>query len=114
MKVIESSDTVKFPENVKFVLKNRLVKVTGPRGTLARDFNHLNIEIAQEGPKMIRVRKWFGIRKELAAIRTVCSHIENMIKVSIQKIEQNLLNILYRASLSDFVTRCVPCMPISQ
>ncbi len=32
------------------------------------------------GKKKIRIRKWFGIRKELAAIRTVCSHIENMIK----------------------------------
>jgi len=26
------------------------------------------------------VRKWNGIRKELAAVRTVCSHIDNMIK----------------------------------
>ena len=81
MKLIESSDIVKFPEGVKFVVKNRLVKVTGPRGTLTRDFRHLNIEITQEGPLTLRVRKWFGIRKELAAIRTVCSHIENMIKV---------------------------------
>ena len=80
MKLIESSDTVKFPDNVKYVLKNRTVKVTGPRGTLTRSFQHLNIEIMQESPKLLRVRKWFGIRKELAAIRTVCSHIENMIK----------------------------------
>jgi len=81
MKLIESSDTVKFPEGVKFSVKNRLVKVTGPRGTLTRDFRHLNIEITQEGANILRVRKWFGIRKELAAIRTVCSHIVNMIKV---------------------------------
>ncbi|CAK5091566.1 unnamed protein product [Meloidogyne enterolobii] len=80
MKLIESSDTVKFPEGVKFSVKNRLVKVTGPRGTLTRDFRHLNIEITQEGANILRVRKWFGIRKELAAIRTVCSHIVNMIK----------------------------------
>jgi len=80
MKLIEASDTVKFPENVKFVLNNRLVKVTGPRGTLSRDFRHLNIEIVREKHNLLRVRKWFGIRKELAAIRTVCSHIENMIK----------------------------------
>lgn len=90
MKLIESSDTVKFPDNVKFSLKNREVKVTGPRGTLTRDFRHLNIEIAREGPKLLRVRKWFGIRKELAAIRTVCSHIENMIKVSTLLIFQSI------------------------
>ena len=29
----------------------------------------------------LRVRKWFGKRKELASIRTVCTHIKNMIKV---------------------------------
>lgn len=81
MKLIESSDTIKFPEGVKFQVKNRIVKVTGPRGTLTRDFRHLNIEITQEGSNILRVRKWFGIRKELAAIRTICSHIENMIKV---------------------------------
>ena len=87
MKLIESSDTVNFPEGVKFSLKNRVVKVTGPRGTLTRDFRHLNIEITQEGANVLRVRKWFGIRKELAAIRTVCSHIENMIKVGFCRIK---------------------------
>ncbi|KAK3100514.1 hypothetical protein FSP39_021140 [Pinctada imbricata] len=30
--------------------------------------------------KTIKVEKWFGKRKELAAVNTVCSHIENMIK----------------------------------
>ncbi|KAL3070183.1 hypothetical protein niasHS_000235 [Heterodera schachtii] len=80
MKLIESSDIVKFPDNVTFALNNRVVTVKGPRGTLKRDFRHLNIEIMRENPKLLRVRKWFGIRKELAAIRTVCSHIENMIK----------------------------------
>uniref|UniRef100_A0A183C221 Large ribosomal subunit protein uL6 n=1 Tax=Globodera pallida TaxID=36090 RepID=A0A183C221_GLOPA len=80
MKLIESSDTVKFPDNVTFTLNNRVVTVKGPRGALKRDFRHLSIEIVREGSKMLRVRKWFGVRKELAAIRTVCSHIENMIK----------------------------------
>lgn len=80
MKIIESSDTVKFPPEVKFVLNKRSIKVTGPRGTLLRNFSHMNIEILRDGPNLIRVRKWFGLRKEIAAIRTVCSHIENLIK----------------------------------
>ena len=80
MKLIESSDIVKFPENVKFVLNKRMVKVIGPRGVLTRDFRYLNIEIVREKSNTLRVRKWFGTRKELAAIRTICSHIENMIK----------------------------------
>uniref|UniRef100_A0A1B0G7C4 Alanyl-transfer RNA synthetases family profile domain-containing protein n=1 Tax=Glossina morsitans morsitans TaxID=37546 RepID=A0A1B0G7C4_GLOMM len=28
----------------------------------------------------LKVEKWFGSKKELAAVRTVCSHIENLIK----------------------------------
>ena len=30
--------------------------------------------------RLLRVEKWFGTKKELAAVRTVCSHIENMLK----------------------------------
>jgi len=80
MKVIESSDIVKFPEGVTYTLNNRVVKVTGPRGTLTRNFRHLNVEITREGNQQLRVRKWFGVRKEIAAIRTICSHIVNMVK----------------------------------
>uniref|UniRef100_A0A915B398 Large ribosomal subunit protein uL6 n=1 Tax=Parascaris univalens TaxID=6257 RepID=A0A915B398_PARUN len=80
MKVIESHDTVKFPEGVKFSINKRRVTVRGPRGSLTRDFRHVNMEIERIGKDTIRVRKWFGIRKEIAAIRTICSHIENMIK----------------------------------
>lgn len=79
MKTIEASDIVKFPPGIRFVLNKREVKVIGPRGALVKNFNHMNVEILREG-NILRVRKWFGLRKELAAIRTVCSHIENMIK----------------------------------
>ncbi|VDD86189.1 unnamed protein product [Enterobius vermicularis] len=80
MKVIESSDTVTFPPGVEFTLNRRIVTVKGPRGTLKRDFGHQSVEMERVGKDKIRVRKWFGIKKEIAAIRTICSHIENMIK----------------------------------
>ncbi|KHJ98063.1 ribosomal protein L6 [Oesophagostomum dentatum] len=80
MKLIESHDTVTFPDDVTFTVKNRVVHVTGPRGTLKRDFRHLHMEMERVGKNQLRVRKWFGVRKEIAAIRTVCSHIQNMIK----------------------------------
>lgn len=28
----------------------------------------------------LQVAKWFGKKKEIAAVRTVCSHVTNMIK----------------------------------
>ncbi|KAK6024653.1 hypothetical protein OSTOST_09531, partial [Ostertagia ostertagi] len=44
MKLVESNDTVDFPDGVTFTVKNRVVHVTGPRGTLKRDFRHLHME----------------------------------------------------------------------
>lgn len=29
---------------------------------------------------IVNVEKWFGKRKEVAAVRTVCTHITNMVK----------------------------------
>merc|ERR1712080_325170 len=57
----------------------RVVTVKGARGTLDKSFRHLAVDIFMPDPKTITVEKWFGKRKELAAVRTVCSHIKNMI-----------------------------------
>merc|ERR1711955_2355 len=39
---------------------------------------HLNVDISKVNKNTIKVEKWFGLRKELAAVRTICSHITNM------------------------------------
>ena len=31
-------------------------------------------------PPQLRVDKWWGNRKELATVRTICSHVQNMVK----------------------------------
>ena len=69
-----------FVDAVKVKVKARVVTVTGPRGSLKRDFGHMAVDIIKMSPKALKVEKWFGIKKELAAVRTVCSHIENMMK----------------------------------
>ena len=61
-------------------VKSRKVIVKGPRGILRRDFRHMAIDIKKTKPDTLLVEKWFGNRKELAAVKTVCSHVENMIK----------------------------------
>uniref|UniRef100_A0A8C5VUM4 Large ribosomal subunit protein uL6 n=1 Tax=Microcebus murinus TaxID=30608 RepID=A0A8C5VUM4_MICMU len=68
-------------KNVDITLKGRTVIVKGPRGTLQRDFNHINVELSLgKKKKRLWVDKWWGNRKELATVRTICSHVQNMIK----------------------------------
>lgn len=80
MKIIHSSQTVKIPKDVFLKVSSRKVTVRGPRGILRRDFRHVQVDMKKEGKDKLVVVKWFGIRKELATVRTVCTHIENMIK----------------------------------
>lgn len=80
MKQIVSNQTVKIAKGLTVTVKSRLVTVKGPRGVLKRSFKHLALDIRMASPRMLKVEKWFGTKSELAAVRTVCSHIENMIK----------------------------------
>lgn len=64
--------------SVTVQIQSRKVKVTGPRGTLERDFKHVDMDLKIVGGKFIRVDIWFALRKQLASVRTVCSHIDNM------------------------------------
>jgi len=56
----------------------------------------MSVDIKKIGKNQLLVEKWFGIRKELAAVKTVCSHIENMMK-GVTKVSFSTLmkNILY-------------------
>merc|ERR1712026_264557 len=56
-------DLTKFGDAVKMTVKGQVVTVSGPRGTLKRDFSHLKVELKKTGPP---------------ALRTVSSHINNM------------------------------------
>ena len=77
-------------------VKARKVKVTGKLGQLERDFKHISMECrvmtiepekADDGnvvdgskeSQAVQVDLWFATKKQLACVRTVCSHIENMI-----------------------------------
>ncbi|CAG0894956.1 unnamed protein product, partial [Cyprideis torosa] len=61
-------------------INSRVVIVKGPRGVLRRNFRHCHLHIHKPKPKVVQVDKWFGTKKEVAGVRTICSHIENMIK----------------------------------
>merc|ERR1712020_193804 len=80
MKIINTHQTVTVPEGVDVSVKSRVVTVKGSRGVLTKSFKHLALDISMPDKKTVRVEKWFGKKKELAAVRTVCSHITNLCK----------------------------------
>lgn len=63
---------------VEVSVKARVVTVKGKRGELVKNFKHLPVAITVKGKEVI-VDKWFGDRLQIACVRTVCSHIENLI-----------------------------------
>merc|ERR1719499_520828 len=79
MKVLNASQTVTIPEGIEAKVKARTVTIKGDRGTLTKSFRHLAVDIFMADKETLKVEKWFGKRKELAAVRTICSHIGNMI-----------------------------------
>ncbi|KAL3915652.1 MAG: hypothetical protein SGILL_005545 [Bacillariaceae sp.] len=93
MKTVLATRAVEIPDGVTVEVKSRKVKVTGKLGSLERDFTHVAMELrcvkkmvgGDEDAGIEPVEKdyvqldlWFANRKQLACVRTVCSHIENM------------------------------------
>lgn len=58
---------------------SRTVTVKGPRGTLQREFKSVNFAAEKLGKRSMRIDMWFGNRKEMACLRTICTHMSNMI-----------------------------------
>ena len=80
MKELNSFQLVTVPEGLEASVKARVVTVKGHRGTLTKSFKHLAIDIYMTDKNTIKVERWFGKKKQLAAVRTVCSHIQNLFK----------------------------------
>merc|ERR1739848_944622 len=80
MKTIHSSLQLKIPEDISCTVNNRVVTIKGKRGVLRKSFKHTQLDVKMIGKKRLQAEKWFGNRKDIATVRTVISHIENMMK----------------------------------
>jgi len=79
MKTIRAVEEYEYPKGVSIHIKNRQVLVKGPKGTLKRDFKHLLYELKVNPTKRtFQCGVWFGKRADLAAVKTVVTHIKNM------------------------------------
>merc|ERR1712194_385037 len=95
MKTIHSKAAVKVPSDVTVTVKSRVVVVKGARGELQKNFRHMDVDIKyNKATGVITVDKWFGKKKELAAIKTVCSHIENLF-VGVQRGFKYKMKLVY-------------------
>jgi len=65
---------------VKIRAHSRKIHVTGPRGSLTRNFQHvlIDIKVEKKNQKII-LKVWNGNKKKLASLNTVSSHIANLI-----------------------------------
>jgi large subunit ribosomal protein L9e len=82
MRQINAVKSINVPKDVTVTIKNRKVTVKGPRGVLSRDLSHLRVNLFTEkkgDASVVKVELWFGNRLGLATLRTVLTHIENMI-----------------------------------
>eukprot|EP01090_Pellita_catalonica_P004383 TRINITY_DN14209_c0_g1_i1.p1 TRINITY_DN14209_c0_g1~~TRINITY_DN14209_c0_g1_i1.p1 ORF type:complete len:189 (-),score=31.09 TRINITY_DN14209_c0_g1_i1:35-601(-) len=79
---LQISQTVNIPKQVKVWVKARIIRVTGKRGTLTKNFKHSDVQITVSGKnkRKITVTMFFGSKKRSAVVRTIASHITNMIK----------------------------------
>lgn len=60
-------------------VKSRVVTVKGPRGTLSRSFSHAQVDMRLINKKTIQIDMWHASRTQQAVLRTLSSHITNLI-----------------------------------
>jgi len=82
MRDVLKTEELDIPEGVTIEIKSRIIKVTGPRGTLTKNVRHVDMDIqVVKSPKSNKVNLavWQGGRKHVACLRTIRSLINNMV-----------------------------------
>ncbi len=77
MRIFYHKEEVDIIEGVNVEVQGSKVRVSGPKGTLEKDFSHAPVNIRLEDNKVI-VETFFARKKEYAVVRTVAAHIRNM------------------------------------
>eukprot|EP00955_Chlamydomonas_euryale_P113761 366232-Chlamydomonas_euryale.AAC.3 len=82
MKLLLAKQVLDVPAGVTVEVKGRRVRVKGPRGTLSRDFKHTALDMflkTEDGKTKFIVESHFTKRKQLASLRTIKSHVQNLV-----------------------------------
>tara|TARA_B100000530_G_scaffold310520_1_gene236985 strand:+ start:554 stop:1093 length:540 start_codon:yes stop_codon:yes gene_type:complete len=79
VKIDRVEHTVEIPEGVTASIDGDMITITGPKGSVSRDFVSARHDIYQEGGALI-VRVDIPRRKEIALAGTWNAHLNNMVK----------------------------------
>jgi len=82
MRDVLQTEELEIPEGVAVEIKSRIIKVTGPRGTLTKNVRHVDMDIRVLKTKKsnkVTLAVWQGGRKHVACLRTIRSLINNMV-----------------------------------
>lgn len=60
-------------------IKARQITVEGPRGKLVKDLSHIAVTFTNPKPAVIAIHIHHGVRKNVAALRTVRTLVNNLI-----------------------------------
>ncbi len=93
-KELHVMERIKVPENVEVEVDGMRVRVSGPKGSIERDFSHIRGILLRREDDAVIVETFFANRRRKAMVGTVASHIENMIR-GVTKGYRYKLKIIY-------------------
>ncbi len=79
-KAVLVREVVEIPEGVNVEIEGMKVRVSGPKGTLERDFSHAKGIILRKEDNKVVIEAFFADRRKKALVGTIAGHIDNMIK----------------------------------
>ena len=74
----ETKSDIPIPEEANVIIEDYIVKISGPKGELQREFVYPGIEITKNDSKVVVDTKFVG-KAQSAMVGTFVSHIKNMI-----------------------------------
>ncbi|NVM30790.1 MAG: 50S ribosomal protein L6 [Candidatus Helarchaeota archaeon] len=72
--------TVEIPTNINIDVKDRVVTVSGPNGTLMRDFKFARSITIERQEDKISIFTYYPRKKEKSLLNTISSHITNLVR----------------------------------
>ncbi len=93
-KDIYVKEEVEIPENVEIEVVDKKVKIRGPLGELEKDFSHIPKLLLNKVDRKIVIEVYLANKRERAVVKTVASHITNMI-IGVQKGYRYKMKIVY-------------------